>query len=213
VHAQRPVRCRCVRVACRARGDICSCRRWQAWRGRAAAGAPDGAAPAQGKRRPMPAGLAAITEEAEDAAGLAELRAGGFLGAEAAAAAASALEAEPGARRLRRTITHTAPDGAVTTRELIYTHPDKARGRGRAAPCVRAWPVRPMRSRGPCMRRAVRLSACCSEAARRPAARPPLRMCGAAAHVRRESSWRALGRPAPHRRLLRVRRRADWVPA
>ena len=105
-----------------------------------AAGAPDGAASAQGKRGPVLAGLAAIAEEAEDAAGLAELRAGGFLGAEAAAAVAAALEAEPGARRLRRTITHTARDGAVTTRELVYTHPDKARRRGsRDALCARVF--------------------------------------------------------------------------
>lgn len=85
----------------------------------------------QGKRASVPAGLARITEEAEDAAGLADLRADGFLGADAAKAAATAaaerLEAEPGARRVRRVITHTAADGTVTTREIIYTTPDKAR--------------------------------------------------------------------------------------
>ena len=83
----------------------------------------------QGKRGALPPGLARIAEEAEDEAGLAEMRAGGFLSAGAAAGAttADALEAEPGARRLRRMITHTAADGTVTVRELIYTAPDKAR--------------------------------------------------------------------------------------
>ncbi len=43
-------------------------------------------------------------------------------------APAGKLEAAPGARRIRRTITITNPeDGTQTTREIIYTDRDKVR--------------------------------------------------------------------------------------
>ena len=31
------------------------------------------------------------------------------------------LEAEPGARRMRRKVTYTRPDGSVEVKEIIYT--------------------------------------------------------------------------------------------
>ena len=50
------------------------------------------------------------------------------------------LEAEPGARRMRRKITYTRPDGEVVVKEIIYTQEkdqDKVRTSLRSAqlPC------------------------------------------------------------------------------
>lgn len=75
--------------------------------------------------------LKKMTDEAEEARELAEMRRGGFLGgggdaaAAGKAAAAANLEATPGARRIRRTIVTTSPDGERSSREVVYTDRDK----------------------------------------------------------------------------------------
>ncbi|CAL8462032.1 g1563 [Coccomyxa elongata] len=77
---------------------------------------------------PATEALRKMTEEAEEAKELADMRKAGLLSARGAAGATPAgkLEAAPGARRIRRTITITNPeDGSQTTREIIYTDRDK----------------------------------------------------------------------------------------